>query len=125
MWAMRKGGKSELNVFGNPTKIDSDELAQKIAKAAGAEMRLVLKEFLDELKKIPLAAGSREGRVRLNADETWGSVDMDESIIPIDIEVDVKATNLEGATAEEKVVDKDLRKSKSRLAGLLKNRNKE
>lgn len=122
VWAMRKT-KSEFNSFGG-TPVNTDDLARKIAKATGAEIRLVFKEFIEELKKLPLTAGTHQ-RTRLNVDETWGSVDMDESIIPIDIEVDVESTNLEGAAAEQKVVDKNLGKSKSKLAGLFKNRTKE
>lgn len=122
MWAMRKGGKSELNVFGNPTSIDSDELAHKIAQGVGTEMRLVFKEFLDELKKTKLELPTK-GRVY--DDQTGSEIRMDESIIPIDIAVDIETTNLDGAATEQKVVDKELSKSKSKLAGLFKNRTKE
>jgi hypothetical protein len=120
-WAMRRG-KSELHSFSAnvSTNIDSDELAQKIAKATGAELRLVLREFLNELKKtkvfVPQGV-AYEGQER-------SDISIDESIIPIDVQIDVESTNLESAATEEKVVDTDLEKSKSRLAGIL-NKNKE
>ena len=55
-------------------------------------------------------------------DETWGEIRMDESIIPPNVDLSVEATNLDGATTEKKVVDKDLDKSKSKLAGILSRR---
>ena len=106
---MRKDSKSELNV-----------LAQEIAEAAGIEIRQILKEFLEELKEVPLVKQSSQGKTKLSINE----VSMDESIIPIDIAIDVESTNLESAVIKQKVVDKDLGKSKSKLAGLLKKRNK-
>lgn len=99
-----------------------DTLAQAIAKAVGQEMREVLNEFKEELKSLPRqTVYNRAPGQRAGPDE----ITMDESVIPTNVAVAVEATNLEKAAAEEKVVDKSLSESKSKLAGILGRRKKE
>lgn len=120
-WTMRKTKKIEF--LGPSVPIDTDSLAQAIAKANAEEIRQLMGEFLKELKKIQPVMFS--GSTRKSGDSYTPPVSMDESIIPIDITVDIESTNLDNATKEEKVVDKGLGKSKSKLAGLFKKKTKE
>jgi len=109
-WNMRKT-RNGFTSYSNP--INTDELADKIGKAVARE----LKPLLENLK---VSSGYDP---RLPDDYTSAvdfGVKMDESIIPTNLKIDVEATNLETATREEKVIDKDLEKSKSRLANLRK-----
>ena len=121
VWSMRKNKKTELNLLGdhttNNTNVDTTALAKKIAKANAAEMRKIMQEFLEELKKVQIVTTGSTKKQSLVDDF---EITMDESVIPIDMNVEVQATNLENATTEKKVVDKDLSKSKSKLAGLFK-----
>lgn len=87
--------------------IDLEELAIKVARAVAEEV----------LKKLP------KGQV-VHADTIDNiGVDMNiDKIIPIAIDAAVAEINLEGVVKEEKAIDKDLEKSKSRLAEILKQR---
>ena len=118
-WGMRKTRKTEM--LGSGVPLDTSDLAKKIAKANAAEIRQLMDEFLKELKKIQPVVSSRRG----SSGSYIPPVSMDESIIPIDMTVEVESTNLDNATTEEKVVDKGLGKSKSKLAGLFKKKTKE
>lgn len=89
--------------------IDLEELATKVARA-------VAKEVAEEVvKKLP------KGYARTGTVEEL-EIQMDESLIPIAINTAVSEANLEGMVKEEKAIDKDLEKSKSKLAGILKKR---
>lgn len=92
--------------------IDLEELATKVARA-------VAKEVAEEVvKKLP------KGYAATGTVEEMG-IQMDESLIPIAIDTAVSEANLEGMAKEEKAVDKDLEKSKSKLAGILKRKKQE
>jgi hypothetical protein len=121
--AMRKT-RSEFTTFGpsrtNPP-VDVQALAQAIAKAVGVELR----EILKELPPATLPRGQRYPAGYIPGGITeLDNIEMDESIIPMKIETKVQATNLDKLGKEEKKVDKGLDESKSKLAGLLKNRSK-
>ena len=89
--------------------IDLEELATKVARA-------VAKEVAEEvLKKLP------KGQIYHGDSSDDFGVDMDiDKIIPIAVDAAVAGTSLEGAVKEEKAIDKDLKKSKSKLAEVLK-----
>lgn len=93
-------------------QIDLEELATKVARA-------VAKEVAEEvIKKLP-----KGQRYHGDTPDNVG-IDMNiDKIIPIAIDTAIAETNLTGAVKEEKTVDKDLEKSKSKLAGIL-NRKK-
>ena len=89
--------------------IDLEELATKVARA-------VAKEVAEEVvKKLP------KGYAKTGTIDEFG-IEMDESLIPIAVETAVTEANLDGMAKEEKAIDKDLEKSKSKLAGILKKR---
>jgi len=115
--AMRRTRKTtEFATFGHSdVAVNTDELANKIAKAIGVELR----EILKEMPQSTVRYSNKGGRYNLGMADSE-AIEMDESIIPTKMNIDVEATNLEGAAKEEKVIDKDLGKSKSKLAGLLK-----
>lgn len=120
--AMRKTRPSEFATFGGGQSVNADELAAKIAKAMGAELREILKEFKTELARLP--RGSSPGAYIVD-DIAAPNISMDESIIPTTVKTDADTKNLENMAKKEAVVDKDLGKSKSKLADLLKRKKKE
>ena len=115
--AMRKHRRSEFNSFSSGEAVDTDELARKIGQEVGKEFRAALKELRDDLAKLEISSGSRAYRNR-DGNLYVEDVSIDESIIPTNLKVDVETTNLDGATKEQKTVDKGLGKSKSKLAEL-------
>jgi hypothetical protein len=122
--AMRKTRPSEFASFGGGQTVNADELAAKIAKAMGAEMRAILKEFKEELKNLPVSRTST-GAYHSGSPSAAGGIQMDESLIPTKIETNADLKNLENMAKEEAVVDKGLSESKSKLASLLKRKKKE
>ena len=90
--------------------VDTDELAEKIAKAMGKELREILKD---------MPRGVGYGRARPGSSDDF-EISMDESVIPVNMEVNVEATNLKNATQQQQVKDKGLSASKSKLANLFK-----
>jgi len=122
--AMRKTRKpSEFATFGggDRSSVNTDELARKIAKEMGKEFRTVMQEFRDDLRTITIG---RVGRNTSIGGAGMAPVEIDESVIPTNLKMNVEATNLDGATKEQKVVDKGLGKSKSKLAALRKKKEK-
>lgn len=101
----RKTKRSNITIIQQQQEINLEDLATKVARA-------VAKEILESL--------AITGRQPLTREE----IQMDESVIPIAIETAIEVANLENMTKEEKVVDKGLKKSKSKLASILK-RDKE
>lgn len=115
--AMRKTKRqvSEFATFSNGNTVDTDELARKIGIEVGKEFRAALEEFRDALQNITINTSNPHVQIG-----SASAVEMDESIIPANLKVDILATNLDGATREEKVIDKQLQKSKSKLAAIKK-----
>jgi hypothetical protein len=95
---------------GKKSNIDVESLVEKVAKAVARE---VAQEFLDKLG--PLGYVGRGGKPQGGPE-----VEIDESIIPIKVQVDIDEANLEGMLSEEEQQDKGLTESKSKLAKLLK-----
>lgn len=88
----------------NQGSVDVEALAAAVAKAVAQEV----------ISKMPKGGYSK------GIDPEDAEIQMDESIIPVAVEAAVEASNLEGMAKEEKAVDKDLEKSKAKLAGILK-----
>lgn len=100
----------------NSVPMKTDELAEAIAKAVGKELRAILKEFPSRISQ---GLGS--------SSYTQSSVPpvvlkMDDSIIPVTITTGMSESNLANMGTEETTVDKDLKKSQSKLKKLLKKR---
>lgn len=107
---VRKTKKANLTIIQQQAdSIDLEELATKVARAVAKE---VAEEVIRNLPK-----GFISGKA---AEES--SIQMDESLIPIAIETAITEANLESMTRKERAIDKDLEKSKSKLAGILKKR---
>ena len=112
---MRKTKASELASFGaskTSPPLDIQALATAIAQAMGTELREILKE-------IPAGAILRHKQVGAISETI---IQIDDSIIPMKVESNIQEVNLENLGKKEKKVDKGLDKSKSKLAGLLKNK---
>ncbi len=107
----RKTKRTNITVIQQASNIDLEELATKVARAVAKE---VAKEVVKNLPK-GITSGKTAEELRIQ---------MDESLIPLAIETAVTEANLEGMAKEEKVDDKDLEKSKSRLAKALLNKKK-
>ena len=108
----RVRGQSEFSTF-NSTELDTDELARKIAKAIGAEFRAALR---DELKNLQLSSPVTSYTHNTQSE----GITMDERIIPMAVKTNADLSNLENMATEEMSIDKDLKKSKSKLKDLLK-----
>ena len=109
--AMRKTKPSEFSSFRTQTGIDADELATKIAKAIAVELRTLLKE-------LPNFAIPSINSHHVNDEEFLISID--DSLIPTKIVTDADLSNLKKVIKDEIQVDKDLDKSKAKLAQFLK-----
>ncbi len=121
--AMRKNKRSEFMSYSSGDTVDTDKLAQTIVAAVGKEFRDALKEFKEDLKT--LTTGTSNSSVCSSGGSLHAeSVEIDDSIIPTDLTINVESTNFEGATKEEKVIDKGLGKSKSKLVALRKQQEK-
>jgi hypothetical protein len=124
VWAMRKT-RSEFNSLNGTSNLDVDELAKKVAEANKVIFREVLEEFIEKFRasipdiQLPIVPK----RKPTDYVEPVAYIDIDESIIPIDIHVDVESVNVREAAVEEKVVDTDIDRAKSRLAGILNRKN--
>jgi len=92
--------------------IDIEDLVLRVAKAVATE---VGKEMREALKEMPASVIHHTRAV--TASES--GIKIDESVIPMDLQTNVQATNLERMTKKETAVDKDLKKSKSKLANIL------
>lgn len=95
--------------------VDLQVFALQIAKA-------VAKEVAEEVvRKLPAGqVYSREAarhRLEPYLDEV---IDIDDSIIPMDIDMDVAESNVAEKFNEEKIVDSGLEKSKNKLASILR-----
>ena len=98
----RKTKAPKVTVVQNRTQnIDLEELAIKVAKAVAEEV----------IKKLP--------KGQLYSRHNGPEIDIDK-VIPIAIDAAVAETNLQDAIKEEKAVDINLEKSKSKLAEILK-----
>lgn len=91
--------------------IDIEDLVLRVAKAVAIE---VGKEMREALKETTIRAGYGP-----YDSVNPAAIQIDESVIPMDLQTNVQATNLERMTKEETAVDKDLKKSKSKLANIL------
>jgi hypothetical protein len=111
--AMRKTGQSEFVSFSKSYELDIDILASKLAKAIGKEFREALREELKYLREIG-------NRPYLSQENQIEAIAMDESLIPTKVDTNVDLANLENMAKEQVTVDKDISKSKSKLAGILK-----
>lgn len=120
--AMRKH-RSEFNSFSSGLTVDTDELAEKVRREVGKEFRAALKELRDDLAKLEIG-NSRCAIHHSNRVIPLADIEIDESIIPVNLKVEVESTNIDSATREQKVVDKGLEKSKSKLAALRKGKGK-
>jgi hypothetical protein len=98
---------------------DSEKLAQDIATAVGREVAEQMKAVLDSLP-----AGDYRSTTKNRSQESF-EIEMDESIIPVNLDMKEIESNLTGMTKKEVKVDKDLNKSKSKLKALLGKKKKE
>lgn len=106
-------------------QIDIEDLVLRVAKAVAQE---VGKEVREALRENPVMVAPVPGTLHYpNGVPPGGVVDaagnviqMDESVIPVNLSVNAQEANLEGMAKEEVAVDKDLSKSKSKLASILK-----
>ena len=90
--------------------IDIEKLAKHIATEVGKEMaKAVASELRDILYSVPQKSESR----------SKVSIEIDESIIPVDLNVTPIKSNTENMVKKETKVDKDLSKSKDKLKTLL------
>lgn len=99
--------------------VDIEALAKAVARAVGKEIADELKEAM---KNITVQSGGSRHNYLNNADDF--EITIDESIIPVSIKQQTVATNLENMAKEEVSVDKDLKKSKSKLASLMQRKKK-
>jgi hypothetical protein len=100
--------KPEVTVVTDP---NIEKLAVSIAEAVAKK---VAQEFIDKLGSVGYH-GSKQ-----SPDTPEGQIQIDESIIPIDVVVDVEDMNLEEMAKEEVRKDKGLGASRSKLAKVLK-----
>jgi hypothetical protein len=121
--AMRKIKATEFSSFKNGSSIDQDELTQKIVQAISTEMHTIFLELKEELKKISIPQQPIYGYSD-DATKTTDNISMDESIIPTTIIAKTDLSNLENMAKENKQVDKDLEKSKSKLANLMEKKRR-
>lgn len=115
---MKINKSSEFNVVSKGS-FDSDDLAKKIGREIGIEFRKALDQFKEDLKELSFVNSNVYTSKKKSNNET---ISMDESIIPTSESVVASGTNISNAGKEEKTVDKNLSKSKSKLAGILKKR---
>jgi len=109
----------EVTIIQQPegTNTDVEALAVKIAEAVAVKVaEKVAQEFIDKLGSVGYT-GSQQSP---NTPE--GQIQIDESIIPIDVVVDVEEMNLEEMAREEVQKDEGLGASRSKLAEVLKKR---
>ena len=100
--------KSEVTIVTDP---NIEKLAISIAEAVAKK---VAQEFIDKLGTVGYT-GSRQ-----SPDVPEGQIQIDESIIPIDVIVDVESMNLEEMAKEEIKKDEGLGASRSKLAETLR-----
>ena len=95
--------------------VDLQTFALQIAKA-------VAKEVAEEIvRKLPANTSYSKEYAR-NKLEPYleETIDIDSSIIPINIDMDIAESNVAEKFKEEKTVDSNLEKSKNKLASILK-----
>ena len=97
----RKTKVPKVIVQNQVQNIDLEELAIRVARAVAEEV----------IKNLPKGQAIHAETI----DDIGVDMDIDK-IIPITIDTGVAETNLEGAVKQEKAVDKNLKKSKSKLA---------
>lgn len=91
-------------------EIDVEDLITKVAKA-------VAKEVAIEFSNRPSPSFTQKSST-FNDSET--SVEIDDSIIPMKVDVELIEANIQSKVSVEETVDIDLQKSKSKLASILK-----
>lgn len=98
--------------------IDIEELVARVATAVASKVSEDMIEKIKELGQyVPVGQRAAFNQQLANA------IEIDESIIPMAIETEAVATNLENMVTEEETKDEGLSKSKSKLAELLKKKN--
>lgn len=111
--AMQKTKKfNEFSTYqsaGRQQLIDTDELAQKIAREIIKELRAILQE---------------QSLTTKSTQSPTHRIAIDESVIPTSLTLEVEASGMEAVVKEEKVIDKGIEKSKSKLASVLKRKEK-
>jgi hypothetical protein len=100
----------------NRSDIDIEILAMKIAEAVATR---VAQEFIDKLGTVGYI-GSRQ-----SPKDIEGAVCMDESIIPININITGIDTDIDMGVVEETKIDSSLSTSKSKLTELLKRKKEQ
>ena len=108
--------RPEVTVVKHGDHVDTDveELAVRIAKAVATE---VAKEFIEKLGTVGYHGSKQSPDI--------SDIQMDESIIPVNVTIDVGDINLDKMAKEKIQKDKGLEASKSKLASILKKKGKE
>lgn len=115
---MARRTKKQETIVNAELNVDTQKLANDIARAIAVELREIFKDF-------PMDGGTNYvGRSPTSSHQPDTGITMDESIIPMKVTAKAKTANLDGMAKEEKKVDKDIQKSKSKLAGLMKRKKK-
>lgn len=104
------------------SNLDIEALVSAISKSVAQETAKAMAEQLKEVLKDLPAGGRVTHRQIGEVSET--TISMDESIIPMNVSNEILSSNLDGMAKEEMKVDKDMKKSKSSLANLMKNKKK-
>lgn len=118
---MRRIKPTEYNVYKTEAEVDVEDLTTKVAEKVG---KVIAQEIVEALKAMSLT-GPRRGQASAY-DEAYNGPQMDESVIPLNVQTQAQDVNLEGMVSEHAEVDKELQGSKSKLKGILKKRkNKE
>lgn len=106
MASKSKRGTTIINQGG--INVDIQKLAEQTAEAVG---KVIARELAETIKS--LISGGYHRQV----DDT--TISMNESVIPVNVDTSQIEINLEGMAKEEIKVDKDLKKSQSKLKGIL------
>lgn len=92
----------------NNQQIDIEDLITRVAKA-------VAKELASEFSKRPVNLGEYPTHTQIPQ-----TIDIDESIIPAKLDIEIANTNIQSKVSKEKTIDKNLTESKNKLASILK-----
>ena len=111
--------RPEVTIIQQPegTNTDVEALAVKIAEAVAVKVaEKVAQEFIDKLGTVGYT-GSKQS-------PSMDGIEIDESIIPMKVEVEFGGANLDGMAEEREEEDGGLEESKSKLASILKKKDK-
>jgi len=105
--------KSDVTILSSQG-FDIEKMAKTIAEAVASK---IASEFLDKINNCSGRVSSLSSQSNI---QSSSNIQMDESIIPTKLSLDIEDVNIEDIGKEEIKEDKNIKSSRAKLAGILK-----